>query len=363
MSLRVEDLDCSLGQRKVLQGINLQVADQQVVCVVGPSGSGKSTLLRVVAGLERPDRGRVLLDGHDVTTTPPERRPTSMVFQTDALFPALTVQENVAFGLDRRRMSAERREEAVAIALLRMGLRGLEHCYPERLSGGQQRRVSIARALVTNPRVLLLDEPMAGLDEPLRMQLSAELTRLPRRQRLSLLHVTHDQSEALATADVLVVLAEGRILQQASPREVFRRPDCARVASFLGRSNFLDVDLVRTTGAPGAGRALVRTLGDVREVPCHDSLLGSPPGRATLMVRPHAVSLAPAAVPAHHGDVHGAVGIVQRQLYRGDRCDHVVETERGTVVVSCPLDEVHRVGDQVELTLDADQVWLLPREG
>jgi spermidine/putrescine ABC transporter ATP-binding subunit len=228
------------GPVTAVDEVSLDVAPGEFVSLLGPSGCGKSTILRIVAGLVEPDGGQVLLGGEDVTRVPVHRRNVGLVFQSYALFPHMTVFDNVAFGLRRRGVAeAEvRRRVGHLLDLVRLGELGARH--PRELSGGQQQRVALARALVTEPRVLLLDEPLSNLDALLRDEMRVELKRLQERLGATMIFVTHDQAEALTLSDRVVVLDRGRVEQVGPPEEVYRRPATPFVARFLGRANFLE---------------------------------------------------------------------------------------------------------------------------
>ena len=234
--LSVEDVSVRFGEKAALDGVTLEVADGEVVGVLGPSGSGKSTLLRVVAGLQRPERGRVLLDGRDLAAVPPHRRGIGMVFQDHALFDHLDVRGNVAFGLRMRGDAPGEIERRVHELLGLVGLAGLEQRSVATLSGGEQQRVALARALAPEPRVLLLDEPLGSLDRPLRERLLGDLEKLFAELDVTALYVTHDQAEAFALGDRVAVMRAGRIAQVGTPDEVWARPADADVARFLGQS-------------------------------------------------------------------------------------------------------------------------------
>jgi thiamine transport system ATP-binding protein len=234
--LQIEDVTVRFGDRLALDGVSLGVDEGEVVGVLGPSGSGKSTLLRVIAGLQRPDSGRVLLDGRDLVSVPPHRRGIGMVFQDHALFDHLDVHDNVAFGLRMRGVGAEEIRERVAQALDRVGLAGFERRSVTTLSGGEQQRVALARALAPEPRVLLLDEPLGALDRRLRDRLLEDLESLFATTDVTALYVTHDQAEAFALGDRVAVLREGRLVQAGTPDDVWARPADADVARFLGQS-------------------------------------------------------------------------------------------------------------------------------
>ncbi len=237
MSLRVEALRKNFGAARALDGLSLEVPAGTFLAVLGASGSGKSTLLRIIAGFEPADAGRILIGGEDVTGLPPQRRPCAMMFQSYALFPHLSVHENIAYGLRRAgTYSAARVSDLLAL----VGLSGLDARRPAQLSGGQQQRVALARALARKPPLLLLDEPLAALDAGLRAATGAELRRLQRETQTTFVMVTHDQQEALALADQVAVLHEGRVAQCASPQEVYARPATRFVAEFLGAANIIN---------------------------------------------------------------------------------------------------------------------------
>jgi thiamine transport system ATP-binding protein len=263
--LRVEDLTVRFGQKAALDGATLEVADGEVVTVLGPSGSGKSTLLRVIAGLEQPDRGRVLLDGRDLAPVPPHQRGIGMVFQDYALFDHRDVAGNVAFALRMRGDAPPAIERRVSELLDLVGLAGFERRSVATLSGGEQQRVALARALASEPRVLLLDEPLGSLDRLLRDRLLADLRRLFAELRVTALYVTHDQGEAFALGDRVAVLREGRIAQTGTPDELWARPADQDIARFLGHSVQDGVAIrpeavvVRRAG-PAAGDGIVESV-------------------------------------------------------------------------------------------------------
>ncbi|GIU94037.1 MAG: Fe(3+) ions import ATP-binding protein FbpC [Gaiellaceae bacterium] len=243
--LRVEGVSVAFGEKRALDDVWLELAHGEVVTVLGPSGSGKSTLLRVIAGLERPDRGRVVLDGVDLAGVPPHRRGIGLVFQDHALFPHRDVWGNVVFGLRMQGAAPEEIERRGRELLALVGLEGFERRSVSTLSGGEQQRVALARALAPRPRVLLLDEPLGSLDRRLRDRLLDDLADLFDRLQVTALYVTHDQGEAFALGDRVVVLRDGRVAQVGAPDELWARPADADVAQFLGLSNVRDGRLVR----------------------------------------------------------------------------------------------------------------------
>jgi iron(III) transport system ATP-binding protein len=288
-AVRVEARDVALafGRTEVLRDIALVVEPGEFFTLLGPSGCGKSTLLRLIAGFNRAQRGAILIDGRDVTEVPPWKRDVGMVFQSYALWPHLTVAQNVAFGLEERRLArAEvRRKSAAALGLV--GLAELADRRPHQLSGGQQQRVALARTLAIEPRVLLLDEPLSNLDAKLRVHMRHELGQLQKRLGITTIFVTHDQEEALTTSDRVAVMHHGVIQQLGTPIDLFDRPANRFVAEFVGTINVLPGDLQKSIGesvvfvSPQAGSfALPRT----EEMPGH--------GAVTLAFRPHSLALA-----------------------------------------------------------------------
>jgi putative spermidine/putrescine transport system ATP-binding protein len=270
-ALRVSRLRKSFGAVVAVDEVSLDAAPGEFLSLLGPSGCGKSTVLRMVAGLVEPDAGRVVLAGEDITGVPVHRRNLGLVFQSYALFPQMTVLENVAFGLRRRGVGEAERLPRVERMLELVRLGPLGGRYPRELSGGQQQRVALARALVTEPSVLLLDEPLSNLDALLRDEMRVELKRLQERLGTTMIFVTHDQAEALILSDRVVVMEAGRVEQIGRPEEVYRRPATPFVARFLGRANFL----TGTVAGTDAGGIVVAVGGGL-------SVVASPrPGVAT----------------------------------------------------------------------------------
>ncbi len=285
------------GGVTAVDNLSLAIGEKEFFALLGPSGCGKTTLLRVIAGFERPDSGQVLLDGRDITELRPNRRPVNMMFQSYALFPHLTVQANVSYGLEMEGVAAPERARRVAEALDLVQLGSAANRKPHQLSGGQRQRVALARALVKRPRVLLLDEPLAALDRKLRQQMQFELKRLQHDIGITFLVVTHDQEEALAMADRIALMDSGRIAQLDTPRGLYERPANRFVAGFIGMTNFLDGRLV-------PGGIEVEGIGVIRG----DAPAAISSGNAgTLAVRPERiqVSSAPGAAGALGGTVVG----------------------------------------------------------
>ena len=250
LALRLQGIRKSYGAVVAADGIDLEVHEGEFFTLLGPSGSGKTTLLRLIAGFERPDSGRIELGGRDVTTLPPNARETNTVFQDYALFPHMSVADNIGYGLKVKGVPRGQRRERVGRALKMVRLEGLEHRRPNQLSGGQRQRVALARAVVNEPEVLLLDEPLGALDLKLRQEMQIELKNIQKEVGITFVYVTHDQEEALTMSDRMAVMASGRIQQVGPPIDVYERPVNEFVAGFIGISNVLDRDGKRLVVRP-----------------------------------------------------------------------------------------------------------------
>ncbi len=239
VSIKIENLVKYFGSVHAIDHISLEIKPGEIFFLLGPSGCGKTTLLRAIAGFHNVDEGRIFIGERDVTDLPPHKRDTGMVFQSYALWPHMTVEENVAFGLDVRKVSKSETERRVAAALESVHMADRAKYKPNQLSGGQQQRVALARALVIEPKCILLDEPLSNLDAKLRLEMRTEIRRICKSAGLTAIYVTHDQKEALSIADRLAILNNGRVEQIGSPAEVYRRPCNPFVASFIGETNFI----------------------------------------------------------------------------------------------------------------------------
>jgi iron(III) transport system ATP-binding protein len=312
------------GATVAVDDVTLAVEPGELLTLLGPSGCGKTTTLRIVAGLEVPTAGRVHIGADDVTDLPAHARDVSMVFQSYALFPHLSVFENVAYGLRILRRADAEVCRAVAEALALTGLEGLERRAPAALSGGQQQRVAVARALALRPQVLLFDEPLSNLDAKLRKRMRGEIRALQQRLAITALYVTHDQTEALAISDRVAVMEAGQIRQLGPPVEVYTRPATRFVADFIGEANFLPGEVV----SADARGARVRVGSAVVLVPD----LVAPPGQVTLVARPEAIRIH-TVEPAGGG----LPGEIERAAYLGTAAEYVVLTSVGAVAVTDPL--------------------------
>lgn len=337
---------------KVIDNVTLQVEQGEFLTLLGPSGCGKTTLLRLIAGFEQPNSGRILLDGEDVTATPPYRRNVHTVFQQYALFPHRSVAGNVAFGLERRKIARGELQQRVRAALDLVRLTGLDDRYPSQLSGGQQQRVAIARAIVLEPRVLLLDEPLSALDQKLRKEMQVELKKLQRRLGISFVYVTHDQQEALAMSDRIAVMRAGRIEQLGRGEEVYERPRTPFVADFIGEANILSASVRSRTDTLLELEVCGRRL----EVAGRSREIGA---QVRIAIRPEKIRLSTTDT------THSIPGVVTERIYLGDSTNWRVELLDGSTVAvqeqnlgngSCNR------GDRVYLSWDEQCAVLLEEE-
>ncbi|MCX7591459.1 MAG: ABC transporter ATP-binding protein [Kiritimatiellae bacterium] len=318
VSIRCENLCKSFGATRALDGITLTVEPGELFFLLGPSGCGKTTLLRCVAGFCPPDKGRVFIGERDVTDLPPHRRDTGMVFQSYALWPHMTVRENVAFGLQMRKVPRHEAERRVTEALSMVRIADRADARPAQLSGGQQQRVALARALVIHPSCLLLDEPLSNLDAKLRLEMRTEIRRICKEADLTAIYVTHDQKEALSIADRIAIINEGRVIQIGEPQEVYLRPCNVFAAGFIGETNFvrgaiveMAPSFVRVQTPIGLLTSTVRPAGTLK--------VGQ---QVTISIRPEALrivdQMAPPATPNRlDGSVHHTVylgEVAQHQL-------------------------------------------------
>jgi spermidine/putrescine transport system ATP-binding protein len=318
------------GATVAVDDVTLEIRRGEFFSLLGPSGCGKTTSLRMVAGFEEPDRGRVELTGHDIVGVPPYKRNVNTVFQSYALFPHLTVADNVAFGLRRKKLPKHQIRDRVRHYLELVELPAYDDRRPSQLSGGQQQRVALARALVNEPAVLLLDEPLGALDLKLRKQMQLELMRIQREVGVTFVYVTHDQEEALVMSDRLAVMSQGRVEQIGCPEDIYERPETRFVAGFIGTSNIIEAevagragDLLRLESAPG-DRLLV-TLPESRSLRAGEKL--------AFTVRPEKLRVAPETdpVPDRCCTVAGTVADV---VYQGVSTQLVVRTDEDATLVA-----------------------------
>ncbi|MDT5187733.1 MAG: spermidine/putrescine transport system ATP-binding protein, partial [Mycobacterium sp.] len=300
--IRLHQLVKSFDGVPAVTGIDLEIPAGQFYSLLGASGCGKTTTLRMIAGFEKPDSGRIELDGRDVAGDPPHKRPVNTVFQTYALFPFMSVWDNVAFGLTYQKTSREETKRRVGEALELVQMDRFAKRRPGQLSGGQQQRVALARALVLRPRVLLLDEPLGALDAKLRKQLQLELRALQREVGITFVYVTHDQEEALTMSDQIAVLAEGRVEQVGPPQEIYSAPATTFVAGFLGAANIFDAEVLELAGSSAVCSAMNTRLGAAVDGTAST-------GPAAVVIRPERITLQDpgALVSQGHNAISGTV--------------------------------------------------------
>ena len=300
--LSVRNIDKRFGDVEAIKNVSLDVPEGKFFTLLGPSGCGKTTLLRIIAGLELPDAGQVILGGQDITTLPATKRQVNTVFQSYALFPHLSIFENIAFGLRSRKVPQKEVKRRVNRRLEMLGLEEMADRYPHQLSGGQQQRVALARALVNEPQVLLLDEPMSALDAKLRAQVQVELRRLQRKLGQTFILVTHDQAEALVVSDQIAVMNQAQIVQFGSPKDVYEHPRTRFVAEFLGAANLLEGRKQRDW--------IITDRGDFRLPSC--------PGwdTGTVAIRPERIRIV-----SEPPEKNGLKATVREAIYRGTNVD------------------------------------------
>jgi spermidine/putrescine ABC transporter ATP-binding subunit len=352
--VRLEGVSHRFGDVPALRDIELDVADGELLTLLGPSGCGKTTLLRIIAGFERPTTGRVLLAGEDVTDRPAHRRATNMVFQRSTLFPHLDVFGNVAFGLRVAGVPRAEQRERVREALRLVSLEGYEHRRSHELSGGQMQRIALARALVNRPQVLLLDEPLAALDLKIRLDMEAELRRVHRETGATFLYVTHDQREAMALSDRIVVMNAGAVEQVGTPAEVYGRPASTFAARFVGDANVLPVEVLDVSGEEVSLSLAERP----RKVTC----AGARGGPAWLVLRPEAVQVERLAREAGANEL---TGVVRDVAFRGTGFQYriAVDTLEAELKAEAPASSPElAVDERVTVDWTPSACWLLARD-
>ena len=355
--IKLVSLTRVFGDARVVDDVDLTVNDGEFFSLIGPSGCGKTTTLRMIAGLQAPSSGRVLLGGRDITDQPPHRRPLNTVFQHYALFPHLNVFENVAFGLREQRWKRREIDEAVRGMLELVGLAERERARPRELSGGQQQRVALARALVLNPEVLLLDEPLGALDLKLRRQMQLVLKQIQQRVGIAFVFVTHDQEEAFAMSDRVGVMNDGVLEQVGAPRDIYRRPATLFVANFVGASNCVDA-VVRAVRGDGRYEIELPAAQRACEVPGARGLAAG--DQAVVVVRPETMALAPAT-----DSQVSLTGRVLDVAFLGSQVvTKVAVPGAGELTVAAPGDDPNAVAADVDarLSFDPATAWVVPRE-
>ncbi|MDR1899543.1 MAG: ABC transporter ATP-binding protein [Treponema sp.] len=348
----------SFGDFKALDGVSLEIKKGEFFSLLGPSGCGKTTLLRIIAGFESPDCGAVIIEGTDVLPLPPNRRQVNTVFQNYALFPHLTVYENVAFPLRIKRFPRDKIDPTVSEYLRLVQLEGHAQKKPNQLSGGQKQRVAIARALINEPRVLLLDEPLSALDAKLRQHMLIELDQIHDKIGITFIYVTHDQQEALSVSDRIAVMNQGNVLQVGTPHDIYESPATGFVARFIGETNLFDAEVVSVTRMdrevpeymaglriPELGNILVTTVDEVR-----------PGQRVSFTVRPEKVLISKEKPSTKREDINLFQGVVDEPIYSGFQTKFYVKTgDRATIRV---IKQHAKYSDEGPDIVWKDQVYL-----
>ena len=330
--LEIEDVTRSFGRERAVAGVSLGVHKGEFFTLLGGSGCGKSTLLRMLAGLETPDRGRILIDGEDMTGVPPWKRPVSMMFQSYALFPHMSVAANVAYGLRQERLARGEIADRVAEALALVELGDFAGRKPDRLSGGQRQRVALARSLVKRPKLLLLDEPLAALDKSLRERTQFELARIQDRVGITFILVTHDQQEAIALSSRIAVMDAGRIVQTGTPQDIYEFPANRLVAGFVGSINMFEGRVVEDE----ADRVVIDCAGAGCRVRVDHGITCPPNARVWVAIRPEKIVLTrePPADPA----VNAVHGMIEDVAYQGATSLYLLRLPSGRLLqVSRPI--------------------------
>ena len=347
--LEIENLGKRFGSVVAVSHFNLDVAPGEMVAFLGPSGCGKSTTLRMIAGLDVPDTGRIRLDGEDVTSMPPHKRRTGMVFQDYALFPNMTVAENIQFGPMISRVPAAERARRVDELAELIVLQDALKRFPHQLSGGQRQRVALARALATEPRVLLLDEPLSALDAPIRSSLRAEIRRIQQQIRIAAIYVTHDQEEALALADRVVIMQGGRIREVGTPEQIYKRPQSAFTAAFVGSNNIVTGEIVSRT--PGEVRCdgMVLRCARLENVEAGD--------RVSVIVPAEHLHVAAGEAPA----INRVSGSITLKTFHGPltRIEVSASGRRWIALLPSTVAATHAVGEVIALSIAPDHCYVV----
>lgn len=353
-SLQITGISKSFGGNEVLRKIDLRAAEGEFLSLLGPSGCGKTTTLNIIAGFISPDSGEIIIDGQIKTKVPPHKRNLAMVFQNYSLFPHMTVYGNIAFGLQMQNLDKKSIDHRVMESLAMVHLKGMESRFPRQLSGGQQQRVGLARAVAVRPRVLLLDEPLSNLDAKLRKAMQVELRSIQEMIKITTIYVTHDQEEALTLSDRILVMNQGMIEQDGSPKEIYGQPRTEFVADFLGVTNFFDAIVKNTT----SDLSIVEILSAGRiNIKSRTSL--SEGQRIRLAIRPDRVSLQPVRKSSDNDTI--LTGVVSSQVFIGsyDRLEIMIGNDL-PLIVYLPTEQAERFAIGMDVQVDVmPEDWLV----
>ena len=328
------------GKKDILKGLNLDIEKGELVSLLGPSGCGKTTTLRIVAGFVEPTGGKFILDGEELTKTPVHKRNFGLVFQSYALFPHLSVYDNVAFGLKLRKVDKKEIDERVKEILEICGLSEFAERFPKQMSGGQRQRVALARALVIKPKLLLLDEPLSNLDAKLRVNMRVEIKRLQKKFGITTIFVTHDQEECFSISDKVAVMNNGVIEQYDTPENIYNRPKTEFVARFIGFENFIELEKTQNNMYKAKNRAMFKV-----DIDDKDIALGT--------IKPDDISIADNST---ENSINGKVLV---RTFLGKAYQYEVETEIGKLVVNLSADKVYENGDNINLILPSNKIILV----
>ncbi len=355
----IENLRKEYGEVLAVDNLELLVEDGELVALLGPSGCGKTTTLRCIAGLEEPQDGHIYFDERDVTFEPPERKDVGIVFQSYALFPHMTIFQNIAFGLQMMKVAKREIKDRVEKALEMVHLRGYEDRFPHQLSGGQQQRVALSRALVIEPQLLLLDEPLANLDAKLREEMRFFVRSVQKEVGITAVYVTHDQAESMVIADRVAVMFDGRIEQIGNPYEIYKYPATRKVADFIGLVNLVPGE-VREIHS-GESCSLTVDTGDT--IRCRYKGELSPGDKAIVVVRPESIKLRPSGGKEDELDNHFEAE-VKEKVYLGNVMDYRLHLG-GTIAIRVQEDPwiSFEIGERVLAGFSSDQTWLIKDEG
>ena len=340
---------------RAVDDLNLVIEPGEFITFLGPSGCGKTTTLRMIAGFETPTSGSITLDGESLAELTPDKRPMGMVFQSYALFPHMSVHENISYGLKIQKLSSAEIQRKVSEVLNSMSLEKLANRAPNQLSGGQQQRVALARAMVVQPKVLLFDEPLSNLDAKLRGQMRAEIRKIQQSLGITSIFVTHDQDEAMSVSDRIVVMKNAVVQQVGTPQDIYRHPNSVFVADFIGRSNFITVS---SASSQGSSKSKIQALGQEFLVASHSDARS---GNSVLLVRPESVQVSRQPVD----DRINGTGTVSNVIYYGEHVEYTLSTSEGPIVATTSdpvIDGILAVGANAYFSFEPSRAWLLPQD-